>query len=485
MIYSKENKMSLGKRFGLVAAMEEIEAEAAAAAVAPASDVLPTDIDPASIPAEAPVEIPLVEDSAEEALGQTDVAMQDIEASDTVIEGAQADNDTLDSIADKMEATQATGGMDAPTAEIAQVAVEHLVQRLNIRHTRVIPAMESFGGESSRIKATQLAVENIREQTKSVMQALYNLLVKAYEFVKNFIKSALDANVRLKARAEQMLKALEKVQGTAAKETLDEVGFAADLAIEGKVTAKSTTDALIGTGSFIEGTSKLTHIVVESMKASKDINTLITNANSFASYKFAELESTGWEAVSDDRFGKAAEGYAFYTLKGVDLAGGKVFAVYAKTNPEAGQDSFDAAANAKVTMEDVGEKAEIKEVPVATIEEAKTMVQAVIDLCDKVTAAKSELDEIEQLQSEMAKDAKSAAGAVKDDADAGKRAKSVQRMVISISSLSTRPVILSTKLALTVSKAALEYAGKSAKAYSVEPAKEVTPAPKEAEPAAA
>lgn len=505
--------MSLNKRFGIAAAMEEINQEAAAAAEAaatttppageetpvvdtpagetPAGDVVDTPAASAEVPADVPavaepVEIPVVEETAEEAIGEANAAATDIESADDTISSAMADTETLDSLADSMEASEKTGGMDAAGATIAQVAVEHLMERLAISGRKPLPAMESFGGDSSRIKATKLAVENIREQVKNVMQALYNMLVKAYEFVKNFVKAALDGNLRLKKRAEELLAALEKAEGTATVEVLANSGFANILAVDGKVTAKGVVDSLVATSSFIEGTAKLTRIVVEGMKASKEVSLLVTNANNYASYSFKDIVDGGWEVVSDDRFGKAEEGYAFHTLKGADLSGGKAFVVYTKTKPEPGQDSFDAAINTKINLENVGEEPEIKEVPVATLEEAKAIVKGVIELCDKVEASKGEMAEIEKLQSDMAKEAKAAVAAIKEDPEASKRAKNVQRMMISTSSLSTKPVVLASKFSLSISKSALEYAAKSGKAYAVEPEKKAIEAPKEdAAPAAA
>lgn len=493
--------MSLRKRFGIAAALEEINEEAAAAAAAaettpPAGETPPegettpsTDTPPVETtdvpPQEAPVEIPVVEETAEEAMGEANAAATDIEAAEDTMATAQADADTLDTLADSMAASEATGGMDAASATIAQVAVERLMERLQISSAKPIPAMESFGGDSSRIKATRLAVENIREQVKNVMQALYNMLVKAYEFVKNFVKAAMDGNARLKKRAEELLAALEKADGTATVQNLENSGFADILAVDGKVTAKGVVDALTSTSSFIEGTATLTKIVVESMRASKEVSALITNPEAYSAFAFKDIVDGGWEAVSDDRFGKAEEGYVYYTLKGADLSGGKAFVVYTKSNPAQGQESFDTAINTKMTLEDVGDKAEIKEVPLASLEEAKAIVKGVIELCDKVEGARAELADIEKLQTEMAKEAKAAVAAIKEDPEAAKRAKVVQRMMIAASSLSTKPVVLASKFSLGISKSALEYAAKSGKAYAVEPEKKAIEAPKDAEPAAA
>lgn len=511
---------SLTKRFGLAAALEEITEEAAAAAAASgtsgAADTTDTTTPPndgegaastgdatpptgdnadagagegttseeATIPPE-PVEIPLVEDTAEEAIGDANVAAADIEAAEDTISNVQEDASTLDSLADSMQASEATGGMDESAAKIAQVAVERLMERLQMSDRKTLPAMESFGGHTSKLKATRIAVENIREQVKTVMQALYNMLVKAYEFVKNFMKAALDGNQRLKKRAEELLAALEKTDGTASVQTLEDAAFAKALAIKGEVSAKGVVDGLTSTGSSIEGLATLSHIVAESMKASKEVSLLVTSAESFAGFTFKDVTEGSWEAVSDDRYGKAEEGYNYFTLKGDELPGGKTFVVYAKSNPESGQDSFDAAINTKMTIESVGEDAEVKTVPVATLEEAKAIVKGVIELCDKVEAAKGTLAEIENLQSEMAKEAKSAIAAIKDDPEAAKRAKVVQRMIVSGSTLTTKPVVLSIKFSLGLSKAALEYAAKSGKAYALEPEKKAVEGPKDGEAAAA
>jgi hypothetical protein len=479
--------MKFAQKFSLAKAMEEVveqttaaqteeEAAAAAAAAAQAAEeeakaaenaaaektelseeekAAAAATEPAAV--EEPVEIPLVEDSEEEAVADVEMTSNEVEAASEVIENVQSDAETLSDLADKMEEANATGGMDASAASIAQVAVEHFYNKLSIA-VRPMPALESFGGDSSRQKATILAVENIREQVKNVMQALIVMIKKAYEFVKGFIKSALDANGKIKARAEALLEALDKVKGSAQEDTVTG-SFVANLAYGDKVDADKAVKAA---GALVEAADKLTNELFNAIKPNQVVD-FVVDPEAFGKFEFKGFNKDGWS----DAGLEANEGFKVYALGGVELSAGRKLTVAVKAESESGKESFDALAGTRVQISSA-EETKAESASTLTIEEAKTVVKAVIANCDQVAKAESDANAVEAFLKGLSDEVAKAGRDVKEDATATARAKTVHRVLMTMSSIAVRPMVLSIKNSIVTGKAALDYAAKSAKAYGVE-----------------
>ncbi len=144
-------------------------------------------------------------DSAEADIVEATDISADVEAGVAEIDQASADADTLERIADTAETAEAEGGLDPVAAEIAEVAVESIYARLGVQRSSY-PALESFGGKTGRKRATQLAIEDIKETVKKIWAAVVNAFQKIIDFVKNFFGKLFDGNRKLLAR----INALEK-----------------------------------------------------------------------------------------------------------------------------------------------------------------------------------------------------------------------------------------------------------------------------------
>ena len=131
---------------GLVAAMEEDEAELPDSD----SDFLPND----------------VEEGAQE-VAQDSASLEDLFISiEEAIDGA----DELENIGQVIE--NSDGGIGEIAANIAAVATESICNRLGILDTRLIPAAESFGGNSSRVTASRISLESIGDTVKRIWEAI-------------------------------------------------------------------------------------------------------------------------------------------------------------------------------------------------------------------------------------------------------------------------------------------------------------------------
>jgi hypothetical protein len=129
------------------------------------------------------------ETQAEVEVAATEVTEQvaEIETMDTAIDSAETDAGTLGDIQEVMTASVDSGeGLTEEAAQIAEVAVEAIRARLGMkRDQKVMPSMESFGSKSSRLTATKVAIEGIKETMKGIWESI----VKAVKWVWNKIKS--------------------------------------------------------------------------------------------------------------------------------------------------------------------------------------------------------------------------------------------------------------------------------------------------------
>ncbi len=122
------------------------------------------------------------------------------------VESAADDADTVGEIRDQMEESVEEGeGMDETSAEIAEVAIEALATRLGYPHYgRVLPAKESFGGRTSRIQATRLAIEKADNIFKRAWDAIVKTVKKIIAKVIDWFHKLFDNTKKLQKAAEKM-----------------------------------------------------------------------------------------------------------------------------------------------------------------------------------------------------------------------------------------------------------------------------------------
>ncbi len=148
-------------RIGLVAALEQEEIAKVEAAIAEA----PIGDNASSL------ETDLIEVS-EIAAGADGDAVETEEAVDVVT--------ALESIAEALGQSAKNGGMDRYAAEALGLAVDHMYKRVGLKR-QAMPALESFGQTSSRMRATQIALEDIKEQVAKIWAAIVAAISKAIE----------------------------------------------------------------------------------------------------------------------------------------------------------------------------------------------------------------------------------------------------------------------------------------------------------------
>lgn len=146
----------------------------------------------------------------------------------TAVEEAEQDAATLDRMAGVMEESADKGeGLDETAAEIAEVAVEAICGRLGIRtYGRAMPALESFGSRNSRVSATRISVEGIKEWITTTWEAIKKAFKDMWAKVKAFFEKFFVANERLKEAAKKMLENIGSVGDTPKSAAFEDKGIA-------------------------------------------------------------------------------------------------------------------------------------------------------------------------------------------------------------------------------------------------------------------
>lgn len=434
--------MSFGRRFGLVAALEN------------------EDMD-------LPVEGEVVEaaDSAESAMLEMNEAASGVDEGLDTAEQVSSDAEQLDAIADTMEASEENGGLDETSAAIAEVAVEAIYARLGVTRRKPLPAMESFGSASTRLRSTKLAVEGIREMASKAWAAVVAIWEKVKAFFVKLWKWVTDSNFRNKARAEKMATRLKTVKGDPKEAKIEAEAISKALSIRGTFNPAGLAKELDSLGDAVKiPESELTFV-------SETIATFVAAIGD--AKKFAEY-SPDWNFGSEAKTtSKAPEGYKFVTYGGgktVDMLGGLRIYKQIPNKSLAGEEAWRADFKVIVEQTDTAGAAgkEVATAPKATLE---AIVKSVIGLCDSVDANRGVATRIEKMTDEIIKKAKEAAKAAKDD-DATKRSKAVQVCVRNSTSILIKGPSTLMSQGVKASKASLDYVEKSLKTFDASKAAE-------------
>lgn len=148
---------------------------------------------------------------AEAEVAEADSEVEElVEAVEEAIDGVEE----IEEIAEVAEGSVEAGdGLTEEAAEIAEVAVESICNRLGYKPAkRIIPAMESFGATSSRLDATKYALEGFKETITKIWEGIKAFFAKIGDALKALWNKLFDLATKTAARAEKMTKNVKKAQ---------------------------------------------------------------------------------------------------------------------------------------------------------------------------------------------------------------------------------------------------------------------------------
>lgn len=129
---------------------------------------------------------------------------------------------SLEAIAEEAQASIADGGLDRRSAGMMEVAVESHLTLLGLDNDAT-PSMESFGGTGTRVEATQVSVEAIKEKAGQLWDYLVKKFKEAREKLLKWFKKVFSGAAMLKSRAEKVAKTATDKKGTKKDDADDEL----------------------------------------------------------------------------------------------------------------------------------------------------------------------------------------------------------------------------------------------------------------------
>ena len=218
-------------------------------------------------------------------LGETEGEVEDY--SDGIDTSVDAVGE-LEEVHDQLEESVKSGeGVSEETAKMAEIAVEAICAKVGIsaRQARVVPAMESFGSANSRLTATKLAMEGIKEQAVRIWKAVKEAAIYVWNMVKKFFVNMTDSRKKMENYIGKLKTNVSKATGEAKQKTL-------------KVGAKSFS---------IRGQAN-PETVMKIVKMSGELGYVAEEAASqIADYTKSSLDGVPGKGAAKDMFSKLGE----------------------------------------------------------------------------------------------------------------------------------------------------------------------------------
>ncbi len=397
-----------------------------------------------------------VKDSAAEGEAAED---QKDEAEDTV--------EALESIYDALGVAAQNGGIDKYAAGALGIALNHMYARVGITATSM-PALESFGGTSTRIGATQIAMEDIKDQVAKIWRAIVEALKKAAEWVKTFFNKVFDGATKLKARAQSLE---EKAQASHGKPK--EAKFESSSLVSALFVGPSVPDNLATSIGDLNAVAKAVFGNVETqLKFGEQFATTAGVEGSQKTFlTSAELKeqpiagSTKVPNPGDEGFTDPKEGFVVSRTK--QLFGGKAVVSYTPATTLKGQAAIDAVAALRYDVTNFSSKVTTpKDANVKTLSgsECVEVSKAVGGIADELLAYKANQAKVSEMLAKVA-DAAEKAGKSAEKAEGEDKAgfEAIRKFAQRMPTMLAQPATGLAKYMLPTGKALLDYVEQSLK----------------------
>jgi len=409
-----------------------------------------------------------ITESPAEDIGQAQQLVTELDEISGVIDGATGDADALDDVAESIQDSAATGGLDAPAAE----AIAILVGRLAKRHEMPVHtggrafSTESFGDTRTRRTATESALETVKDFGKKIWEWLKIAYTKAKEWVLKWWKNFFDGATKLKNRGEKLKKIAENKTG--------------DIAAGAKVNNDKVAEELRDGGQVITAAKLVSALETVKSQAAAGRASTIATALGDAVEKIVGADASAAKTALTEAHGRVLDkpstitksvafdaGEGLETVPVAEWIGGTYTVLTYKKG------TGDANAKTDEALADELGSARIKVMlpkdhkPMLKTEMEAANKATAMAICDKVIAIAGELTKSEASVKELVKKcdqaisyAKKAAGQTKDDGE--KKKAGIARKVAQASlSSCTSGFSADRQVALSKANYALQFAAAS------------------------
>jgi hypothetical protein len=316
-------------------------------------------------------------------------------ADDTI--AAAGDAETLEKVQEVVQGTVDSGqGMDETTAQVAQVVVESICNRLGIVNShKLMPATESFGSSNTRLAATKVALENAFTDTiKRIWEAIKKFVKSTWEKIKMFFARFFENTAKVIKAAEAMQMKVREISGKSAKETkFENRGLYKLFGFENKMAVKAISDNHLnltkGTADFIKKGKDLIASISKGIESKNiDVESLANKAKETLEAVMgtsAVLPAANRKTDSDSKQKVTAQ-------RSGPFVGGQTLNVIETLNTQS------QTVSVAITFEDLGYEGDAKkEVPTLTQKEIGDSCTFVIDLMKATADYKKAMPDIEAL----------------------------------------------------------------------------------------
>ena len=429
-------------------------------------------------------------DSLETDLVEVTDTVAESEVTDAAVEEAEEVSEALESIYDVMTQSIAHGGLDKSSAQVANVAIEHLYKRVGIK-AKAMPALESFEWPAARITATELAMEGIGDAMKKIWDAIVKAIKDSIQWIKNFFSKIFGATDKVEERADELDKELKQLENSKATikaiamesnsmNTMKNETIATGLSIGGKTgPVQHATEAFLSVADsiFSEHTSRI--------KSSSEDFVKYLETNYLDEMKEPDIEEAptvncdylavkGMEYVPNaysKGFGRVGDNGALYRSR--ELPGNDAAISYTTDKDAKGVAIF---INVKQCMDNFDPKRSPItnfKVPILTLPECKQVIQCVKEYSGKSSSYKASLEKTEQLRERLIKMSEKIGKDSERKAmmevgkESGKRKlRDLQQAIVSIAKLVDSSAATFSVYGVKTSKLFLDYVALSMKQYS-------------------
>lgn len=189
--------------------------------------------------------------------------MAEVDELNATTADAEGEVEALTDVQDLMQESVDSGeGMNEQTAEMAEIAVERIRDKLGFaRGTSNIPGIESFGNKGSRLASTKLALESVTDTLKNAGKGILAFLKQIWEKLKSFAAGLIKSRAALASNLASAQKRATELKGSKKKSETLKSGAAKALSVDGKADESTAATVLADSAKLVEVSMTISNLL--------------------------------------------------------------------------------------------------------------------------------------------------------------------------------------------------------------------------------
>jgi hypothetical protein len=423
------------------------------------------------IPNDTPAaEAPPAAESAETELLDVNESAAEGDAEEAATGEAVEAVEALEAYCEGLATAAENGGLDRHGARMMNIGLEQIYSKMGFSQTKAAVSMESFGGSSSRVGATTLAMEDIKDKIKEIWKAIVAAIKRAIAWAKGHFDKIFGAAQNLQKRAKAVQEKAKGINGTPKEKTFENERIVKALHINGAVPASVSSE--LATVKKVAD-AVFTHVAEFNQKNGESaLEALNADDGNMAKFQIMAPSANAGNAVTDPKalgFSDPHDGLGL--VRSVELPGNKAVLQEVPAKAASGEEAAKMLSHVTAYVGAFNPKGkEPTKTTVATLQptECGKIGAEVEELMTEVINYKAKLAKASELQDKLAKAAEKAGkeSTTEEDKDKAKYLSWQQKVTQNtVANVSRAPAGMAAYV-LNTSKAALDYAELSLKQYA-------------------